>query len=885
MEIVASKLSPHPSAARSLTRCRLTATVEQGTGATLVLVRAPAGFGKTTFMAELTRWLQSQRTATAWLTLDKADNDVSRFITYMIAAFQSIDPALALLSTTPTKALRRGTNDGASLDLVQHISMQTTPFAVFLDNFEVIQSPTVLGIMRMLLDATPALGQFIISSRDTPELGLGRMRAHGHLLEIGVDDLRFSLEESRSLLQIQRQLPITDEQVAMLQKRTDGWAAGLWLAAVSLRDRNDANAFIRSFSGSNAAVADYLLEDVLSRQPEPERRFLLAISVLDELYPPLCDHVTGRKDSHNMLAKLEKASLFVLPQNAERSSYRYHTLFRDFLYAQLRQADPQRVVALHVAAAQWHLDHEQPVQAMEQAIRSGDERQALEYLSRFAEPLLWQGRVRLLARLFDRLPPTAAARADAHLKLIWAWALTLTRCYKDAIAQLNQLDPCGDGKGGSSVQAMVLRSFILAMSDRACDALVQWEVGVGSIPTDEPFLHSIRNNSYAFCLIAANRFADAQRILQGGRESHMRIGSASNLSVAMCLEGSINIARGESQHAIRRFRAALTTATIVSAHQATSGTIAIAFLAEALYYCNAIDEAGKLLDSYLPLLKEVAAPDQVITSYVTLARIAHLRGNAARATEMLDELEQLGHRQVLPRLASSASLERSRMALLHGDIATAARELHVADDERAWRPVEGMSMHANDVETLFVGRMRLMIHSGRADDAIAPLRDALSFAENQQRLRRAHTLRILLALALRRCGDEMGASKLLEEVQAFSDSSGMVRALADECEAAVHLIPRNALVAGAHKSADTAAVPERRQDTAARAGVDKLSQKEMRVLVLLSEGHANCAIAERLFVSESTVKTHLRKINDKLGAKNRTHAVVIARRLGLLRSP
>lgn len=890
MRLVAAKLAPRPGAARYLARPRLVEMLDRAVGAKLVVVRAPAGFGKSTFLVEYHRWLQQRGVATAWLTLDEADNDVSRFLSHVLAAFQAIDPTLALITASA------GERDltGAALDLIHHLSMQSGPFALFLDNLEAVQATTVVGVLRSMLDALPVGGQLIVGSRESPKLGLGRLRAHGHLAEVTQDELRFSLEESAALLRGECRLALDDRQIKQLHRRTQGWAAALWLAALALRGHEDPEGFVRSFSGSHAAVADYLLDDVLSRLQEESRAFLLAVSVLDELNPPLCDAITGHRDSRIRLAAFEQAGLFVIKQDPEGGSFRFHPLFRDFLCNELARSDPDAAARLNRLASRWYLERRQPVSALEHLIRAGDEVAAIEMLREHAGPLLWQGRVLLLARLFDRLPGATGPGADSRLKCVYGWALLFTHRYVEALAQLDQVEATGPCDAATAAELAVQRAFILAMTDRVGQALAAWEACKGQVsPADQPFAHSIQQNSHAFCLIAANRFKEARDVIGQGGPSHRQIGSSFNLVMGACLEGAIDLARGAVRSAIALCREALASATTHPGQHVSGSTIAAAFLAEACYAAGQLDEAERLLDAYLPMLDEVAAPDQLITSRVTLARIAYRRGDRERASEHLASLERKGRLERLPRLCGSANLERARMALLDGDLQEARARLQDESVSGVPDPGGSLSLHATDIEGPVHASARLAIHDGRAVEMIAPLEHAIARALSQGRLRRAHHLRLLLAMALDRCAMTEDALRLAREVSAMAVSEGLSSAIVDEGPQAQALLARAGpveLPGPASRpgvtppgAASGMVGPDRVDaDEAVRVGQEGLTPREVRALRLLAEGHANRVIAERMCVSESTVKSYLRSINAKLGAENRTHAVAIARRLGIL---
>ena len=892
MRLVAAKLAPRPGTAKYLARPRLVEMLDRAVGAKLVVVRAPAGFGKTTFLVEYHRWLQQRGVATAWLTLDEADNDVSRFLSHVLASFQAIDPTLALI--TPSGGERDMA--GAALELIHHLSMQTHPFALFLDNLEVVQAAPVVGVLRSILDSLPVGGQVIVGSRESPKLGLGRLRAHGHLVEVTQEALRFSLGESAALLRGECRLDLDDRQIRRLHERTQGWAAALWLAALALREHDDPEAFIRSFSGSHAAVADYLLDDVLSRLPDESRDFLLELSVLDELNPSLCDAITGHRDSLVRLTAFEKAGLFVIPQGPEGGSYRFHPLFRDFLIDELARSDPDGVARLTRAAADWYLERDQPVSALEHMIRSGDEAASVELLRDNAEPLLWQGRVFLLARLFDRLPGAVRPGADARLKCVYGWALLFTHRYAEALAQLDQVEAHGSCDAGIRAELAVQRAFILAMTDRVREALAAWEACAGQVsPEENPFAHSLQQNSHAFCLMAANRFEEALEVIAQGTPSHRQIGSSFNIAVGACLEAAIDLARGAVRPAIARCRAALASATTHPGQHVSGSTIAAAFLAEACYAGGQLDEAERLLDAYLPLIDDVAAPDQLITSRVTLARIAYRCGERARAAEQLALLERKGRLERLPRLCGSAALERARMALLDGDL-QAAKE-HLQEEAALDVPDPGgdLSLQATDVDGPVHAWSRIAIHDGRAAEAIAPLEGAIARAVTQGRLRRAHHLRVLLAMALDCCGMTEEALRLARDLSSVAMTDGLYNMIVDEGPQALALFDRART--GERLGQGNQPSMSRRDNASGKTGSDSgdaeeveavridqevLTPKEVRVLLQLAEGHSNRVIAERMFVSESTVKTHLRSINAKLCAENRTHAVAIARRLGIL---
>lgn len=875
--------------------------------ASLVLVHGPAGFGKTTAMLQYYAQLHHGATATGWLTLDRADNDIDRFVDYLIEAFRAIDSGLA-------RALdERGapaSGEGTMLDLAEHLSSFKGAFALFLDDFELIESTVVLELVRQLVDVLPDGGQLVIGSRTVPELGLGRLRAHGRLVEIKTAQLRFSLAETASFLRHQSGLALGNEDIHRLQQRTEGWPAALWLVSLALQGRGDPRAFVETFSGADAGIAEYLVEDVLARQSTALRGFLLHTSVLQELSAPLCDALRGGADSAELLAQAERAHLFLVPQDQDGHWYRYHPLFAGVLRDQLRQQDPRALPRLYRRAAQWWLAQGQPARAIEHALHAGDPGYLAELLQAHAGDVLWQGRARTLARWYAAIPWRAQLARHPEIAMAFAWALTLTRRHDESQRLVDALERHGaagtvietDVQAPLSEAAIrVQRAFILAMNDRVRESSALWRRCLPDVTPAMPFSYAMLGASFGYCLVAESRFEEARHFLDQARRRVIEIGNSFIAPMALCLEGAIDFAQGRRHHAVARFRAVLEGSGAARTPHAAGGTVAAAFLAEALYEGDELDEAQRLLSLYLPMLRDVAAPDQLITPYVVLTRIACARGEPDRADEWLTEMEVTGHQHALARMVATACLERARIALLRGQTQVAQDQLEAGSDARVWAPLEGLVTQANDTEAPCIGALRLRIRTGRAASAIAPLRQALKEAEGQRRQRRALKLSVLLAEALCLSGQSAAGLRRLRDALRFAQAEGFVRNFVDEGpdllrwiaalrdslanssgEQEVAAFAERLLAAGGLARVANAGPAPAPAPQPALAAAGPLSKRELQVLRLLADGHRNRAIAERLFVSETTVKAHLRSINVKLGAHNRTHALALARQMSLV---
>jgi len=887
-QIAQAKLSPRMTSPRQVPR---TCLVEQMRAApNAVLVRGPAGFGKTTAMLQYYAQSKGRGVAVGWLTLDRADNDFARFLRYLTEAFREIDPSI--LSTTDVQMGRGGEDD--ILELIGHFSTFQGQYVLFLDDFEAIESPVVLGLVQQIIDYLPEGGQVVIGSRTVPELGIGRLRAHGRLMEVDAAKLRFSPVETAAFLRYQGGFALRDDDIRRLQQRTEGWPAALWLVSLALRGRDDPQEFVATFDGSNTAMAEYLLEDVLSRQDAQVRRFLLHTSVLQELSASLCDALLDRSDSRDMLARIERAHLFLASQDGERHWYRYHPLFSSFLRAQLLHDEPQIIPTLHLRAAKWWIDAGQPVRGIEHALHGDDQGYLLSLLQTHVSDLLWRGRSRTLARLYGLLPVGIRLENTPALGLDFAWSLILTHRYDESLKLLeSRTDVPSDACPSFEVERRAQRAFIMAMTDRVKESSQLWRSCVPAIEGVRPFVYAMLGASLGYCLVAESQFEEARGLLDQARRRALEIGNSFIAPMALCLEGAIDFAQGRLRDAIRSFRAALTGGNQL--RNVAGNAVAAAFLAEALYETDQLEEAERLLTAYMPMLKDAAAPDQLITSFLVMARIALSRGLRTQAMEFLEALEEMGHRKALPRLVASARLERGRIALLDGQMAAAQGHLQAGSEEHVWKPFDGLVTHANDADAPLLADMRWRIRSGKAESAVPMLKEALKQAEGMHRYRRELKLSLLLAQALYATGQHAAGLRRLHQALEFAAREGFVRSVVDEGSVLLHMVAElgerqvemppglsglvDHLLAAGGLVRQAVAVESA---TPAENMSSILSARELQVLRLLADGLRNRDIAERLFVSETTVKAHLRNINVKLGAQSRTHAIALARQMRLV---
>ncbi|MEZ4737658.1 MAG: hypothetical protein R3E79_62070 [Caldilineaceae bacterium] len=368
----------------------------------LTLISAPAGFGKTTLVSA---WLAQSNAAVAWLALDEEDNDPTRFLLYLITALQSQDPALGSSALALLTAFQPPAAKTILTLLINEVEPRTAPLVLVLDDYDAITIPAIHDAVAFLIEHLPPAFHLVITTRVDPPLPLARWRVRNQLTEIRADDLRFTPVEAATFLNQVMGLTLTDAQIATLETRTEGWIAGLQLAALSMQGRADVTGFIQAFSGSHRHVLSYLVEEVLNRCPAATLDFLLQTAILDRLSAPICNAVTGRSDSQALLEALEQANLFLIPLDDQGQWYRYHQLFAEALRARLQQSQPALLPQLHQRASAWYVVAGQLEPAVDHALAVPDVEQAATLIERVAlAAVVQQSEVRLVRRLVERLP-------------------------------------------------------------------------------------------------------------------------------------------------------------------------------------------------------------------------------------------------------------------------------------------------------------------------------------------------------------------------------------------------------------------------------------------------------------------------------------------------
>ncbi|MBK4999684.1 helix-turn-helix transcriptional regulator [Pseudomonas sp. S31] len=856
-------------------RSHLVSLIAQSSG-TLTLLSAPAGFGKSTAMAQAFEHFSSTGIATAWLSARPTDNDLPNFLTRLERLVRHLGIA----------------QPGS--DAVASMAKCNGRFALFVDNLEHIHEAAVLELLHEIAQRLPRQAYLIAATRLNPNIGLSRLRVSGRLTEIGTDELRFGFEESKALFDAQLStgtLPLP--ALESLHHKTEGWAAVLWLASIALKRTASGVDFIARFSGSTGTIAQYLSEVLLAEQPEQARRFLLRVSVVKSFDASLCRVLDDDVDTQAMIEELHTQGL-VMPLESRPGHWRFHGLFAEFLRDRLLREQPEQCASLHLAASRWFAAHAQPVLAIDHAVLGRHHHQAIQLLERHSEALLEQGRMRLLRRWFTTFPE-ALLLAHPLLYMLSIWATALTEGAHAALRRLQLLDWRNSPEPGVRNHGAALYPTLLGMQDHCEEAIAAGRLALDTMDPGYNFASATLLNAIAHQTLIIGDACDAQRILDAARRLH---GGEShfNRMYSETTEGLIDLLHGRLRHASARFRLAVDATHTTCTRHAHGNAWAGVLYTATVYEANDLLGTRHLINVYLPLTREVGIPDHLILIYLLKARSAIIEHDLDTALQALTELEYLGHRRRLPRAVAAAQLERAKILLIQGRGDASRNELARADDPAIWARECRLRLLAHDSHYLRLARLRWEIHFGSPALALKQLEIDLGAAQASGRRHRALVLQLLKALALHRCDQVIAAHSELEDALTFAASERYVRTLLDEgplLGQVVHAFKqayearssRNPLLSDYLRELLVGFGPipcSPSKEPLPTPLADPLTRKEIAVLTLLTEGCSNLDLADRLHVSTSTVRTHLRNINAKLETTSRNQALAVARKLGLV---
>jgi LuxR family maltose regulon positive regulatory protein len=895
--LVSTKLHPSQARPKMVARPRLIEALMRDPGRKLTLVSAPAGFGKTTL---LNKWLKSceeGESSVVWLSLDEGDNDPTRFLSYLVAALRrSVDEefgegVLAALRSPETPRLEALT--GALINEMADLSGE---IAIILDDYNLVDSESVHGIVSFLLEHLPENAYLVIASRVDPPLPLSRLRARGQITEIGAAELAFTQEEAVAFLRGVMDLDLSTEEVATLEEATEGWIAGLQLAALSMRDRKDVSGFIESFSGSHRDVLDFLAEEVLERQPDDVREFLLKTSILDSLTGPLCDALTGSNDGDEMLERLERENLFVVALDDERIWYRYHRLFADFLRGRLKRESPEYVRELHLNASEWNERNGGASSAIEHALLAGDHERAARLMERGVGQSWYRGEVVTLLGWLEKL--SEEVMRSRPLLLIWYAAALMLVGRSDGVETLlgeadralgedfDEEPRSGAGEAEHRqlmATAAAVRSLYAQRSGEAPEAVEYARRALALLPEDNleprPFAAITLAEAYRAAgddESAITAFAEAGALGRAAGHDYVALS-------AMAAQAHLELAKGCLREADHVLRQALEFAAERGSELLPAvGSVRIG-MGELLYEWDELEAATRHLTEGVGLAARTGDVEILMWGYIALSAVRQARDDTEGALAATRQAERVARSSGMENALFDAAVWKARLYLMSGDLASASSEHERAAATGEVRP------YSRALERLTLAR--LLIARNEPGEALHLLE---RLDETVRTVGRRIEILTLQSLALWAENNKERAVSTLTQALALAEPEGYVRTFADEGSPMAEILP--ATLEARRRNRLDPPVPARylRKLVAAleRDGTDKASpeavltefpsERELEVLTLVAAGKSNRRIAADLFVSVGTVKTHINNLYRKLDAHSRTQAVARARELKLL---
>ena len=911
-------------------RPRLMERLDAGLQGKLTLVSAPAGYGKTTLVAD---WVGHARLPTAWLSLDAADNDLARFLTYLIAALQRIDESIGI---DVLAALREDQAPHAEtlltrlvIDIATAADGNRRAIVLILDDSHLVSAEPVYQALDFLLEHLPAAMHVLIAGRRDPPLPISRLRVQGEITEIRTPQLRFTGEEAAALLNDLMDLGISAADIVALEARTEGWIASLQLAALSLRDRTDKHEFVAAFSGSHRYIIDYLMDEVLSRQPAHVQSFLHRTSILGRLCAGLCDAVcidlpsrTGEsvapelRSSQKILRQLEKDNLFLIPLDDERDWYRYHHLFASFLEQRLRASEPHRIPELHRRASEWYEGEGLVDDAIRHALMANDLDRATRLVDQIAASLVVRRENNKLKHLVEQLPRDPCQ--DYPMLCLWhAWALLF-------LGQLNRVEPLlqiAEANKGKAPQfpihayAMTVRAYVSNHIGDLRGAIDLCEQALADMPVaPSDHLTPIYRGAAVIWLGVNHRYLGnldrARQLFTEAAPLNLQAGSISAALAAMEQLGDLAMIDGRLHESKAIYRRGLRMAQGWTDREMQGRGMLLAAtglylgLGTVLYQQNDLTNAAPHIERAVEL-NELGEDWSRFHSIRMLAYLRRAEGDDQAAYDLAGKACAIRDAATVRQfnLSAQPSLEqlrillgrsRPKMAYLLTDVARRIEALGLWPDDAALADRVDFAAPSGYVrEPEHSDLARALIALGQPEEALQLLERLLEAAQSMGRQGDAIRYLALRALAYDAKGSTGPALASLRQALTLAEPEGYVRLFADEGQPMAALLARalahgiapeyiNELLAvfpdGVRQAAErVAATLPPRQPLA-----EPLSERELEVLRPMARGLKYREVAEQLYVSLNTIRHHTKNIYGKLNVNTRAQAVDIAERLNLL---
>ncbi len=828
---------------------------------TLALICAPAGFGKSTLVSH---WLLAQKHCSAWFSVDEGDNEPLRFWSYILEAANKLQKGIA---TEAQETLETSQEHRAALTiLLNNLATLESSVILVLDDYHLINNEQIHQGISFLLEHLPKQLKLIFTSRSEPPLPLGRLRVRGQLLELGIQELSFTTSETTDFLNRAMCLDLSTKDIEALVARTEGWAASLQLAALSLQRESNPQDFIEAFTGSDRYVLDYLVQEVLARQDAQMQEFLLHTSVLKRLCGPLCEAITNFDNAGKLLLQASQANLFLIPLDNARKWFRYHHLFAEFLQQRLRESRPELFSELNSRASLWFEARGLIDDAVQHVLAGSDMERAVELLETYGKHMLWQRDERpTLKYWFDSLPQEVI-RASPRLCLDYAWLYFVGQDAENWLQDTERLLA-----NREDTRAMLMRGEVAIL--RAENATHQGEIslaldfleqGLQLVPHAEVYMRGFALQSMGYALRIKGEVTRAEKALNEAYHLCNTAGNFVGEIAALTDLAEVHKLRGYLGKAEQILHQALKVANKNRNQPTHIASATLVGLASVLYEKNHLAEALQHAREGLKLAKQVGYNHVEVYAYLTLAKLQQAQGDVEEANEQI----KLAAVALKDDLSGRIEAQLMRFRLKQGQINAVSQ----------WASER---VGANHHEQVLLTLARVHLAEGNTEESLLHLEDLLSTAQQGKLRGRIIEIYALQALALAKQGEDKQALKALQNALTLAESEGFVRVFVDEGDPMYNLL-QNALAQGVTPTYTSTLLKTFGSSSPNKKFSSLLTERELEILTLIAQGFSNKDIAKKLIRSLGTVKVHTSNIYSKLGAKNRTEAVARARELGII---
>jgi LuxR family maltose regulon positive regulatory protein len=890
---LSTKLYVPPFRSAWISRARLEKKMEAGLERKLTLLSAPAGFGKTTVLVD---WIHKHKIPTAWFSLDKGDNDPLQFLTYVILGLQTMMEGIGKAPSTMLQSPQPPPIETILINLINDANRIQKDFVLVMDDYHLVDAQPVHDMITFLLENLPEQMHLIIATRSDPHLPLlARLRSQDQMIELRAADLCFKADETANLFNKTLSINLSARDIHQLETRTEGWIAGLQLAGLSLQGHKDPSGFIAKFKGDNQYIADYLTEEVLNRQPEHLRDFLLHTSILERLSGPLCDALTCQENSQQTLNTLEKANLFVIPLDEERSWYRYHHLFADLLKQQMRLQQGELESELHRRASQWLAENGFKNEAVDHAFASQNNARAAQLIEEIAEIYWDDARESRLLWWLKKLPDELID-ANPKLCIFYARELIKSEFPDEAETRLQTAEQLLASTSISDTKKEALQGRIAAIrayeSSRTGDAprMIHFsKQALKLLPQSDLIWRSVAasNLGVAYTLLGAGDLVKAQRAFSEAKKICEAAGNIYYTIFAGSCLGSCMLHRGRLNEAENICRQSLSLANENRIFQ--TGTVGNLYSTLGAIMCerNEFDEGIRLINKGIELCQQGRDPGSLAVCRMCLWRALIYRADFVGLLKVMQDLNEQASAFRLPYwMTNSISAFNAIIWLATGDLKAAVK----------WAQERGLSINdklGNLHELEYFALVHILFAKNRLDDADQLLQRMIEDAKAGDRVIMMIDMHLLRVRIFKRKKDPAAALGELKLALALAQTGGSTSVFVSKGKPMAKLLEK-IIEVNKHHHDDTKAGFSlsfaKKLLAMIKAGVppkiegliEPLSERELEVLYLIAAGLQNKEIAEKLFISLNTVKTHLKNINSKLDVKSRIRAVARAKEMGLL---